>query len=267
MPALPADLSGSVETLLPPAHGLFTHEPPPRLEPFDPDAPPDPARRNAARMVDQYTIRLGNPRYPFMKLVLGEHLIAGEYFLSVDTHEWMFQPELEDPAEADEIARLLAFNAELKGRIERRWNEARLPTLRDLETWLSSSQMCPVVMREEVILVVDDDHVAARALAALLASRGFPVDLAHDGEEALARADAARHRLVILDIDMPKKNGLVVCRTLKADPARASIPVLLSSQRPVGDRPPAGASSFLMKPFHADVLLYFIEVLLRSRSS
>ena len=53
------------------------------------------------RLVDQFTLRLGNPRYPFMKFVVGEHLIEGEYFFSVDTHEGMLTA---DPANSDEVA-------------------------------------------------------------------------------------------------------------------------------------------------------------------
>jgi len=262
LPKLPDAGGQTVDALLPPKlKGLFRHEP---------ARPPE-------KIVDEYTLQLGNARYGLMKLVLGEHLIVGEYFLSVDTHDWMFKPDDSDPAEQREWEETLRYNAALKERIERRWNEAKLPTLHDLRTYLSSSQVCAVRKREQRILVVDDDRIAAQTLAAFLESRGFDFDLAHDGAQALALADPARHQLVIMDVDMPVKTGLEATAELKADPRRSSIPVLLSSKRPLQKpaaqnaespfeivvKPPAGANAFLVKPFQADVLLYFIESLLK----
>lgn len=268
MPALPETAGRTAEALLPPALKLFAHEPAERLEPpkpGEPIAPKTAAERQKLhmRLVDQYTLRLGNPRYAFMKLVLGEHLIVGEYFLSVDTHEWMLTADPSNPGEVAEFAELRAYNAELKRRIEERWSEARLPTLRDLRTYLSTSQVCALRPRNQCILVVDDDEVAAETLAAFLGSRGFEVELARDGVEAVERADARRHHLLILDVDMPRKDGLAACAEIKGDPQRRALPVLLSSMRPLGDQPPAGANAFLVKPFQADALLYFIESLLR----
>ncbi len=267
MPKLPETAGRPVEALLPPAFKLFEHQEPARLEPpkpGEPIVPKDDAERQKLRkrLVDQYALRLGNPRYAFMKLVLGEHLIVGEYFLSVDTHEWMLSADPANPKEVAEFAELRAFNGELKRRIEERWNEAKLPTLRDLQTYLSNSQVCALKPRGQRILVVDDDEIAAETLAAFLGSRGFEVELARDGVEAVERADASRHHLLILDVDMPRKDGLAACAELKADPARRRLPVLLSSLRPLGDQPPAGANAFLVKPFQADALLYFIESLL-----
>jgi CheY-like chemotaxis protein len=262
LPKLPEVKGETVDALLPPKlAGVFRHEP---------ARPPE-------KIVDEYTLQLGNERYGLMKLVLGEHLIVGEYFLSVDTHDWMFKPDDSDPAEQRAWEETLQYNAALKERIERRWNEAHLPTLHDLRTYLSSSQVCAVKKRERRILIVDDDRIAAQTLAAFLESRGFDYDLAYDGGEGLALADPARHHLVIMDIDMPVKTGLEATAELKADPRRQSIPVLLSSKRPLQKpaapnaafpfeivvKPPAGANAFLVKPFQADVLLYFIESLLK----
>ena len=262
LPRLP-DVKGElVDALLPPKlAGVFRHEP---------ARPPE-------KIVDEYTLQLGNERYGLMKLVLGEHLIVGEYFLSVDTHDWMFKLDDSDSAEQRAWEETLHYNAALKERIERRWNEAHLPTLHDLRTYLSSSQVCAVRKREQRILIVDDDRIAAQTLAAFLESRGFDHDLAYDSVERLALADPARHHLVIMDIDMPVKTGLEATAELKADPRRRSIPVLLSSKRPLQKpaapnaafpfeivvKPPAGANAFLVKPFQADVLLYFIESLLK----
>ena len=189
----------------------------------------------------------------------------------------MFKPDDSDPAEQREWEETLHYNAALKERIERRWNEAHLPTLHDLRTYLSSSQVCAVRKREQRILIVDDDRIAAQTLAAFLESRGFDYDLAYDGVEGLALADAARHHLVIMDIDMPVKTGLEATAELKADPRRqvdpgaalveAAAPEAGSGERelPVRNRGQTAGrrDAFLVKPFQADVLLYFIESLLK----
>jgi CheY-like chemotaxis protein len=264
MPKLPDTKGRSADVLLPPKLGLFTHEAPKKLEPFDPRAPPT-KKQPQERMVDQYWLRLGNPRYSMMKLVLGEHLIVGEYFLYVDAHDWMFEADPNDRDEKKALEELRADNARLKERIERRWNAEKLPTLLDLTAFLSSAGPHAAPPKNLRILVVDDDRIAARTLAAFLVSRGYDVELAHDGEEGLRMADPQRHQLVILDVDMPKKNGFVVCTELKTDRRRMAMPVLLSSQRPLGETPPAGANAFLIKPFQADVLLYFVSRLLGER--
>ncbi|MSR48140.1 MAG: response regulator [Planctomycetes bacterium] len=264
MPKLP-DLEGrAVDVLLDCKPPLFKHEPPQHRAPLDPSKGRSLAQRlPLERRVDQYLLELGNPRFLMMKLVLGEHLIIGEYFLQVDTHEWMFTPDAGDPNEVAEFAALKAWNADLKRRIEARWNAEGLPTLLDLFTHLTEGQQCAVKRRGQRVLVVDDDLFAVKALAAFLGSRGYDVDVANDGEAGLAVADAARHQLIILDCDMPKLTGPEVCARLQADPARASIPVLLSSLAALGDKPPPGATAFLIKPFQADVLLYFVEALAR----
>jgi CheY-like chemotaxis protein len=264
MPALPPLEGRSIEVLLDPALKLFRHEPPKRATSFDPLlTTADRAKLPLERCVDQFLLELGNPRYPLMKLVVGEHLIIGEYFLQVDTHEWIFTPDPRDQDEVANFALMKAYNADLKRRIEERWNAEGLPTLLDLFTHLTEGQQCAVKRRGQRVLVVDDDVFAGKALAAFLGSRGFDVDVALDGEEGLARADAGRHQLLILDCDMPRLTGPEVCAALRVDPQRSRIPVLLSSLAPIGDRPPPGATAFLIKPFQADVLLYFVDALVR----
>jgi len=264
MPKLPPVVGRTIEVLLDPALKLFRHEPPRRATTPDPLLPAaEQAKLPLERRVDQFLLELGNPRYPLMKLVVGEHLIIGEYFLQVDTHEWIFTPDPGDPAEVASFAAIKAYNADLKRRIEERWNAEGLPTLLDLFTHLTAGQQCAVKRRNQRVLVVDDDVFAGKALAAFLGSRGFDVDLAVDGDDGLAKADADHHQLIILDCDMPRRTGQEVCAALMVDPIRSRIPILLSSLAPIGDKPPPGATAFLIKPFQADVLLYFVEALVR----
>jgi CheY-like chemotaxis protein len=79
------------------------------------------------------------------------------------------------------------------------------------------------------VLVVEDDRFLRRACEASLRQRGLTVLLATDGEEGLRMARAARPDVVLLDLLMPKLGGLEVLRLLRADPATASLPVLVLS--------------------------------------
>ena len=67
-----------------------------------------------------------------------------------------------------------------------------------------------------LILVVDDEQSYRDALAVALQREGFLVETAADGPEAIARFDAARPALVLLDVMLPKISGIDVCRELRS---------------------------------------------------
>jgi len=80
------------------------------------------------------------------------------------------------------------------------------------------------------VLLVEDDKFLRRACEASLRQRGFDVVAATDGEEGLRLArEQPRFDVVLLDLIMPKVPGIEVLRALKADPATASIPVVILS--------------------------------------
>jgi len=79
------------------------------------------------------------------------------------------------------------------------------------------------------ILLAEDDRFLRRACETALSRRGLNVVAAGDGEEALALIRSERPDLVLLDLLMPKKTGIEVLRTLKADPSLRDIPVLILS--------------------------------------
>ena len=81
------------------------------------------------------------------------------------------------------------------------------------------------------ILVVDDVPDNIKLLAYELTDEGHAVLVAHDGPQALARADAERPDVILLDIMMPGIDGIEVCRRLKDDPLLRSIPVIMVSAR------------------------------------
>ncbi|MGH8688530.1 MAG: response regulator [Burkholderiales bacterium] len=101
------------------------------------------------------------------------------------------------------------------------------------------------------ILVVEDDAVLAAALTRALNQTAYAVDLAGNGEEANAALDSAAYDLVVLDLALPKIDGLEVLRRLRA--RRLQVPVLVLSARDSLDDRVAGldlgADDYLTKPF------------------
>jgi CheY-like chemotaxis protein len=77
------------------------------------------------------------------------------------------------------------------------------------------------------VLVVDDTAAARELERAVLAAGGYEVRTARDGEEALELLRAERPDLVVTDYDMPRLDGLGLCRAIRATPALASLPVLM----------------------------------------
>jgi len=77
------------------------------------------------------------------------------------------------------------------------------------------------------ILLVDDDLTLVEMYSERLKAAGYKVEVAHDGQACLDIVKQNKPDLILLDIMMPKMNGLDVLKTLKADPATANIPVVL----------------------------------------
>ncbi len=120
------------------------------------------------------------------------------------------------------------------------------------------------------ILVADDSAENREILSARLAANGYHVLTASDGEEALAVARAEQPDLILLDVMMPKVNGLDVCRRLKADASLPFMPVILVTAR--GDTQDivagleAGADEYLTKPVDQTALLARVKAALRIKS-
>ena len=115
------------------------------------------------------------------------------------------------------------------------------------------------------ILLVEDERSAARMIGKGLREHGHAVDIVGDGAIAVRQGTAMPYDMIVLDLLLPEKTGLEVCRELRA--SGSVVPVLMLTARDaVGDRVAgldAGADDYLTKPFHFDELLARIRALAR----
>src|SRR5256885_399482 len=118
------------------------------------------------------------------------------------------------------------------------------------------------------ILVVDDDRAVRESLRRSLEFNGYQVEMASDGQQALESVNSARPDAMVLDVMMPRLDGLEVCRRLRG--AGDDLPILvLTARDAVSDRVAgldAGADDYLPKPFALEELLARLRALLRRRA-
>jgi two-component system, OmpR family, KDP operon response regulator KdpE len=114
------------------------------------------------------------------------------------------------------------------------------------------------------ILLIDDEVPIQRAVAPLLRSRGYEVELAATGEEALELLRGAMPDLIVLDLGLPDMEGLDICRRVRAESA---VPIIVLSARGAeADKVASldlGADDYVTKPFGPEELLARIRVALR----
>ena len=115
------------------------------------------------------------------------------------------------------------------------------------------------------VLLVEDDVRLSASLAASLGDAGYAVDVVADGEQAELFAEAAPYDGIILDVMLPKRDGVLVCRTLRARGLTTPI-LMLTARDAIEDRVQgldSGADDYLVKPFALHELLARLRALLR----
>jgi DNA-binding response OmpR family regulator len=113
------------------------------------------------------------------------------------------------------------------------------------------------------VLIAEDEVGLARGLKFLLEKNNFTVDIVHDGADALAFCESVAYDAVVLDIMMPKKDGLTVCRFLRE---RYDVPVIfltaLDQEETIVESYEIGADEYITKPFSNVILLAKINALI-----
>ena len=115
------------------------------------------------------------------------------------------------------------------------------------------------------VLLVEDEPRAAEILAKGLRDHAYAVDVAGDGDAAIEQAAATDYDAVILDVMLPRQNGLAVCRTIRE--SGSSVPILMVTARDAVDARiqglDCGADDYLVKPFDFGELLARLRALIR----
>jgi DNA-binding response OmpR family regulator len=115
------------------------------------------------------------------------------------------------------------------------------------------------------ILVVEDDAIVVQTLQILFSSYNYAVDIAADGEAGLQMAEAFEYDLIVLDIGLPKLDGVSLCQKLRQQGVQQPI-LLLTGQgsgRQKANALNSGADDYVVKPFDAEELIARVQALLR----
>jgi len=216
-------------------------------------------------VLQRYTLRLGNRRYPFMKFVVQEYLVDEEYFFSVDTHDDI--DVRSDSPDYFAWVDLKKQNLEMKREIEEAWAREGLPTNEDLRLIAEGiAQVEREGTKPARLLVVDDESQVAQGLAALLEARGYQVELAYDGRQVLERLEHdPLPDLILLDYGMPDIGGEQVLQRVRENPRLKNLPVLLATASSIALDAVPRASGFLRKPYPREVLFAMIKQMLEHR--
>ena len=119
------------------------------------------------------------------------------------------------------------------------------------------------------LLVVEDEHSLREDIARKLRLSGYEVDACADGEAALETLAAERYDLVLLDLNLPKVDGMQVLRSLRQHDLETCV-LILSARSEIADKVEgldAGANDYLAKPFHSKELLARIRAITRAQTA
>lgn len=119
------------------------------------------------------------------------------------------------------------------------------------------------------VLVVEDNVKMAESIRRGLKERGYDVDLSHDGEDGLHRATTEAYDLVVLDILLPKRDGVTILRRMREKSMQTPV-ILLTAKDGVEDRIKGldtGADDYIVKPFSYGELMARVRALIRRSHS
>ena len=119
------------------------------------------------------------------------------------------------------------------------------------------------------ILVVEDEETIADIIATKLRAEKYEVDTSFDGEEGLYNALTNIYDLIILDIMLPKKNGLEILKEIKENDITSKV-IILTAKSELDDKLKGfdtGADDYVTKPFHIEELIARVNVQLRNNSN
>ena len=123
---------------------------------------------------------------------------------------------------------------------------------------------------KDKILIVDDDREYISQLAEILEEEGYQVGFTANGQMAFNMLDSVTYDLIILDINMPRMNGMDVLKELKSTKSTRLTPVLMSTGDSSSDSVTRaiklGADDYIVKPIDVDLLLDKVYVLLKIRN-
>jgi signal transduction histidine kinase len=122
------------------------------------------------------------------------------------------------------------------------------------------------------ILVVDDNQVNQKVVTAVLRKRGFSIELANDGQEALNKLDrSAAFDLVLMDVQMPVLDGLEATRLIRKEPRWNALPIVAMTAHAMnGDKErclEAGMNGYISKPVHPSLLLSTVDEFLLQKTT
>ncbi len=217
----------------------------------------------------KYSLRLGNRRYPFMKMVFQELLFRDSFFFYVDTHD-----ELDISETTPDFQEWLAirnYNAEIKKAVEKRWHEECIPILEDVLEEVERQEVPPEEICPDssppLVHVVDDERAIAEGVRTILTRRNYRVEVSQSAEDALEKIKKLPPDLIISDLEMGSgMTGLEFCEALRADPALKDISFILATAAGVDLSRLNLIDAFLVKPYEIEVLVTFVRKQLENRA-